>query len=277
MFVCALSERGSVGRAHGPPPAHHRRAVRRARRRDLLARDPRAGDPGRRPADARGLPRPVDGARGTLRGNDHRALQPASVRAARARRRRGRAARRPSARRPARGRGDGRGERDEPDPEVAAGLSAPAAGLPRPLVVAERARDGRDDLRVRAGHDRAGALAAARQRVRRAADRRHRLLAAAARVALPERRARRPARRHRLGQPGVRLRAPVLAAAVFSGAVVLTIALAPGRAASYAADHTTFVAGALALAATALVLSGSVPAPTAARSRPRQGSPSARG
>jgi membrane-associated phospholipid phosphatase len=75
----------------------------------------------------------------------------------------------------------------------------------------------------------------------------------------------------------LRLRAPVPAAAVFAGVVVLAIALAPGRAASYAAAHTTFVAGALTLAAAALVLSGSVPAPTAARSRRQQGSPSARG
>jgi membrane-associated phospholipid phosphatase len=69
----------------------------------------------------------------------------------------------------------------------------------------------------------------------------------------------------------LRLRAPVPAAAVFAGALVFVVALAPGRAASYAVDHTTFVAGALALAAAALVLSGSVRAPTAARSRPPRG------
>jgi membrane-associated phospholipid phosphatase len=69
----------------------------------------------------------------------------------------------------------------------------------------------------------------------------------------------------------LRLRPPVLSAPVFAGALAVVIALDPAGAASYAADHTTFVVGALALAAAALALSGSVLAPTAARSRPPRG------
>jgi membrane-associated phospholipid phosphatase len=68
-----------------------------------------------------------------------------------------------------------------------------------------------------------------------------------------------------------RLRVPVHASVMFAAAVALAIALAPSQAATYAAEHTTFVAGALAIAAAALVLSGSVLAPTAARSRPQRG------
>jgi membrane-associated phospholipid phosphatase len=69
---------------------------------------------------------------------------------------------------------------------------------------------------------------------------------------------------------GAALGAVVLAAA---GAVL--VALRPADAFAYAAANTTFVVGALAIAAGALVLSGSVPAPTAAPRRPR--SPRARG
>jgi hypothetical protein len=73
------------------------------------------------------------------------------------------------------------------------------------------------------------------------------------------------------------LRAPAIAGAVLAAGVVALVATRPVAAASYAADHTTFVAGALTIAAAALALSGSVLAPTAARSRPSRGSPSARG
>jgi hypothetical protein len=69
---------------------------------------------------------------------------------------------------------------------------------------------------------------------------------------------------------GAALGAFVLAA----GGGVL-VALRPADAFAYAAANTTFVVGALAIAAGALVLSGSVPAPTAAPRRPR--SPRARG
>jgi membrane-associated phospholipid phosphatase len=69
---------------------------------------------------------------------------------------------------------------------------------------------------------------------------------------------------------GAALGALVLAAA---GAIV--VALRPADALAYAAANTTFVVGALAIAAGALVLSGSVPAPRAAPRRPR--SPRARG
>jgi membrane-associated phospholipid phosphatase len=74
----------------------------------------------------------------------------------------------------------------------------------------------------------------------------------------------------------VRLRslyAPGLAGAVFAAGVVLVVVTRPESAVSYAAEHTTFVFGALAVAAVALLLSGSVLAPTAAPRRPRAGSP----
>ena len=59
------------------------------------------------------------------------------------------------------------------------------------------------------------------------------------------------------------------------GRAAVAVALRPADAFAYAAANTTFVFGALAIAAGALVLSGSVPAPTGARRRPR--SPRARG
>ena len=43
----------------------------------------------------------------------------------------------------------------------------------------------------------------------------------------------------------------------------------PSGAVAYAVQNTTFVAGAVAIAAAALVLTGSVPAPTTARLRRR--------
>lgn len=68
---------------------------------------------------------------------------------------------------------------------------------------------------------------------------------------------------------------PALAAAVLAGLGLVAVALRPGDALAYAAANTTFVFGALAIAAGALVLSGSVPAPIGARRRPH--SPRARG
>ncbi len=64
------------------------------------------------------------------------------------------------------------------------------------------------------------------------------------------------------------LRTLVAGPALGAAAVALVLATHPHETLDYAAANTTFVAGALALAAGALLLSGSVPAPTAAR-RPR--------
>jgi membrane-associated phospholipid phosphatase len=66
-----------------------------------------------------------------------------------------------------------------------------------------------------------------------------------------------------------------LGAFVLAAAGIFVVAMRPADAFAYAAANTTFVVGALAIAAGALVLSGSVPAPTAAPRRPR--SPRARG
>jgi membrane-associated phospholipid phosphatase len=66
-----------------------------------------------------------------------------------------------------------------------------------------------------------------------------------------------------------------LGAFVLAAAGAFVVALRPADAFAYAAANTTFVVGALALAAGALVLSGSVPAPTGVPRRPR--SPRARG
>lgn len=78
------------------------------------------------------------------------------------------------------------------------------------------------------------------------------------------------------------LRAPSLKASARAGALllagaVLLILPRPAAAVDYALANTTWVLGALAIAAAALVLSGSVPAPTAARRLPPTGSPRARG
>jgi membrane-associated phospholipid phosphatase len=67
----------------------------------------------------------------------------------------------------------------------------------------------------------------------------------------------------------------VLGAFVLAAAGAVVVALRPASALAYASANTTFVVGALAIAAGALALSGSVPAPIAARKRPR--SPHARG
>jgi membrane-associated phospholipid phosphatase len=68
---------------------------------------------------------------------------------------------------------------------------------------------------------------------------------------------------------------PALAAIVLGAAAFGAVLTRPAEALAYAQANTTFVFGALAIAAGALVLSGSVPAPKAARMRPR--SPHARG
>jgi len=70
-------------------------------------------------------------------------------------------------------------------------------------------------------------------------------------------------------------RGAALGAFVLAAAGVCLVALRPASALAYASANTTFVFGALAIAAGALVLSGSVPAPIAAQRRPR--SPHARG
>jgi membrane-associated phospholipid phosphatase len=72
------------------------------------------------------------------------------------------------------------------------------------------------------------------------------------------------------------VRGPALAAALLGGVGLLAVALRPADAVAYAAANTTFVFGALAIAAGALVLSGSVPAPTGVPRR-RPHSPPGRG
>jgi membrane-associated phospholipid phosphatase len=67
---------------------------------------------------------------------------------------------------------------------------------------------------------------------------------------------------------------PALGAAVLAGVALLAVAWRPEGALAYAAANTTWVLGALAIAAGALVLSGSVPVPRAA---PPRHSPRARG
>jgi membrane-associated phospholipid phosphatase len=72
---------------------------------------------------------------------------------------------------------------------------------------------------------------------------------------------------------------PALAATILAAAGLLVVVLRPVEAFAYAAANTTFVAGALMLFGAALVLSGSVPAPTGARwfRRPPPDSPRVRG
>jgi hypothetical protein len=60
-----------------------------------------------------------------------------------------------------------------------------------------------------------------------------------------------------------------LGAFVLAAAGAFVVALRPASALAYASANTTFVFGALAIAAGALVLSGSVPAPIGAQHRPR--------
>lgn len=73
------------------------------------------------------------------------------------------------------------------------------------------------------------------------------------------------------------VRGTAWSATIVAGAGVLVVLSRPVDAFAYATANTTFVAGALLLFATALVLSGSVPAPTGARRHSRPGSPRARG
>jgi membrane-associated phospholipid phosphatase len=72
-------------------------------------------------------------------------------------------------------------------------------------------------------------------------------------------------------------RAPVIAGAVLAFGGLVAVLSRPEAAATYAVENTTFVFGALAIALTALVLSGSVLAPTAARPGPPGRSRHARG
>jgi membrane-associated phospholipid phosphatase len=68
-------------------------------------------------------------------------------------------------------------------------------------------------------------------------------------------------------------RAPVAGGAVLAFGGLLAVLSRPGAAATYVVEHTTFVLGALTIACAALVLSGSVLAPTAARPGPPGRSP----
>ena len=70
---------------------------------------------------------------------------------------------------------------------------------------------------------------------------------------------------------------PIIGAAVLGVAGLLAVVSRPADAFAYAVANTTFVAGALAIAAGALLLSGSVPVPRAAPRRPPPHSPHARG
>src|SRR4051794_16111151 len=71
------------------------------------------------------------------------------------------------------------------------------------------------------------------------------------------------------GRPSLRALAggPVLAGAVLTTAAAFAVAAQPAKASAYAAANTTFVVGAVAIAAAALLLSGSVLAATGARFR----------
>jgi hypothetical protein len=63
------------------------------------------------------------------------------------------------------------------------------------------------------------------------------------------------------------LRASVRAGAVLLGGAGLLVLTRPAAAVDYALANTTWLAGAVGIAVAALVLSGSVPAPTGARAR----------
>ncbi|MDA0181959.1 phosphatase PAP2 family protein [Solirubrobacter phytolaccae] len=69
------------------------------------------------------------------------------------------------------------------------------------------------------------------------------------------------------------LRASARAGAVLVGGAALLALTRPAAAVDYALANTTWLLGAVAIAVAALVLSGSVPAPTAARPRPRRDLP----
>lgn len=73
------------------------------------------------------------------------------------------------------------------------------------------------------------------------------------------------------------LRGPLLAGGALLALGAVAVLSRPGAAFDYAIDNTTFVLGALTIAAAALVLSGSALAARGARPLPRPGSPRARG
>ena len=75
----------------------------------------------------------------------------------------------------------------------------------------------------------------------------------------------------------VSVRGPLLATGALFALFALAVLPRTGAAVDYAVANTTFVLSALTIAAAALVLSGSVPAPTGARRRLPPGSPRARG
>jgi membrane-associated phospholipid phosphatase len=70
---------------------------------------------------------------------------------------------------------------------------------------------------------------------------------------------------------------PALGAAVLAALALLLVLWRPADALNYAVANTTFVLGALVIAAGALALSGSVPVPRGAPRRPPRHSPHARG
>jgi membrane-associated phospholipid phosphatase len=75
----------------------------------------------------------------------------------------------------------------------------------------------------------------------------------------------------------VSVRGPLLATGALFALFALAVLPRTGAAVDYAIANTTFALSALTIAAAALVLSGSVPAPTGARRRLPPGSPRARG
>ena len=113
-------------------------------------------------------------------------------------------------------------------------------------------------------------------------DRRHRLLDPDRRLALPERRDRRLPGRHRVGVPGrdpaaardaaepaqARRRPGDRGRGAGGGGRRRGVAGARRARSPTRSQNTTFVAGAVAIAAAALVLSGSVPAPTSGSAAP---------
>ena len=131
------------------------------------------------------------------------------------------------------------------------------------------------------------ALAGAGGGRRRAADRGHGVLDPGARRPLPERHRRRLPGRDGLGLPrrrraarrgaAERRRARDRRARCWPRWALLLVLWRPADALNYAVANTTFVLGALVIAAGALVLSGSVPVPRAAPRRPPRHSPHARG
>jgi membrane-associated phospholipid phosphatase len=75
----------------------------------------------------------------------------------------------------------------------------------------------------------------------------------------------------------VSVRGPLLASGALFALFALAVLPRVGAAVDYAEANTTFAVGALTIVGAAVLLSGSVPAPTGARRRPRPGSPRATG